>query len=297
MKANATHVYKQVDGLEIRADVYRGSGDGPRPTILYIHGGALIAGNRFLLRDEVAELLIGSGYNLVSIDYRLAPETKLASIIEDIEDAWRWIHAEADSLLADVDRLAVMGSSAGGYLTLTSGFRCKPRPRALVSFYGYGDLTGPWYSQPSPFYCKAPAVTDEEARSVVGETPISCPGAPGTPDRGRFYLHCRKKGIWPEEVSGHDSGEAEWFAGFEPLRNVTRDYPPTILLHGEADTDVPYEQSVMMRDALDSKGVPNVLVSRPDWGHGFDGRRGLGDEHVADAYAEVLAFLAEYVLA
>ena len=294
MKASGTYTYKKIDDLEIRADLYRGSGEGPRPTIMYMHGGALIAGNRRMMWDEQVELLTGHEYNLISIDYRLAPETRLATIVEDIEDAWGWIHAEAESLLVDVDRLAVMGSSAGGYLTLTAGFRFQPRPRALVSLYGYGDLTGPWYSKPSPFYLQSPAVSEQEARSVVGETPVSCPGEPGSPDRGVFYLYCRQQGIWPEEVSGHDSNDAGWFAGFEPLRNVTREYPPTILLHGEVDTDVPFEQSVMMRAALEANSVPHALISRPDWNHGFD-NAGLRDEHVSAAFDSVLAFLDKHL--
>ena len=46
--------------------------------------------------------------------------------------------------------VAVSGGSAGGYLTLVTGYRVKPWPKALVAFWGYGDLVGPWYSEPSP---------------------------------------------------------------------------------------------------------------------------------------------------
>lgn len=294
MAARDTYVYKEVDGHRIRANLLRGSGDGPRPAILYMHGGALISGNRWMIMGDQSELLTGSGYSLISIDYRLAPETKLPAIIEDIEDAWGWVHAEAESLLVDPRRLAVMGYSAGGYLALTAGFRFRSRPRAVVSLYGYGDLTGPWYSQPSPFYLESPAVTEEEARSVVGDSPISCPGGPGSPDRGAFYLRCRQRGTWPREVSGRDPSEASWFASFEPLRNVASDHPPTLLLHGESDTDVPFQQSRMMRDALEANGVPHELVSRPEWGHGFDAA-GLQDPHVSAAFDRVLAFLAAHV--
>ncbi|MEE2993555.1 MAG: alpha/beta hydrolase [Gemmatimonadota bacterium] len=290
MTSRTTYTYKQIDGIEIRADFYTGSGEGLRPTIMYLHGGALIAGNRGMMYDEVVDLLTNNGYSIVSIDYRLAPETKLPFIIEDIEDAWRWLHLEAAPLRVDVGRLAVMGSSAGGYLALTAGYRFQPRPRVLVSIYGYGDLTGPWYSQPSAFYLKSPAVSEEEARAVVDETPSSCPGT----DRGKFYLYCRQQGIWPEEVGGHDSNDAAWFADYEPLRNVTNTYPPTILLHGEADTDVPFEQSVLMRNVMEENGVPNVLISRSDWGHGFD-YVGLKDEHVGTAYNEILGFLNTYI--
>src|SRR5437660_1618353 len=73
----------------------------------------------------------------------------------------------------DPKKIAVMGGSAGGYLTLTSGFRVKPRPAALVSFWGYGDIAGAWYSRPDPFYSKLPAVPKEEAYAAVGREVIS----------------------------------------------------------------------------------------------------------------------------
>ena len=56
-----------------------------------------------------------------------------------------------------------------------------------------------------------------------------------------------------------------------PVRNVTADYPPTLLLHGTADTDVPYEQSTMMAAELKTHGVVHQLITLPKGEHGFDG--------------------------
>ena len=134
-----TYVYKIVDGLQIRADVHRFADtlDVVRPVVIWIHGGALISGNRedilFTRRllgevDELKERLVEAEYVVVSIDYRLAPETKLSSIIEDLEDAFAWVRARGPELFnADTSRIAVMGGSAGGYLTLTSGLRIERR--------------------------------------------------------------------------------------------------------------------------------------------------------------------------
>jgi Tol biopolymer transport system component len=105
---------------------------------------------------------------VVSIDYRLAPETKLPEIVEDVQDAFRWIRAHAPELSIDPARVAACGGSAGGYLTLMSGFCVKPRPKALVSFWGYGDIVGDWYSRPDPFYLKQPQVSREDALAAVG---------------------------------------------------------------------------------------------------------------------------------
>ncbi|MBI2689787.1 MAG: prolyl oligopeptidase family serine peptidase [Acidobacteria bacterium] len=48
-----------------------------------------------------------------------------------------------------------------------------------------------------------------------------------------------------------------------PLKNVFKDYPPTFLIHGAADTDVPHEQSVLMAEVLKRSGVRHAFVSVP----------------------------------
>ena len=112
---------------------------------------------------------LDAGYTIISIDYRLAPQAKLNDIIEDLVDAYRWVRIDGPKLFRiDPNRIAVVGHSAGGYLTLMAGFRLNPRPAALVSFYGYGDIAGDWYSRPDPFYSRQPAVPKEEAYQAVG---------------------------------------------------------------------------------------------------------------------------------
>jgi len=69
-----------------------------------------------------------------ALDYRLAPETKLPDIISDIETAFTWLGGEgAKRFHLDPDRMIVYGGSAGGYLTLVTGYRVKPKPKALVA--------------------------------------------------------------------------------------------------------------------------------------------------------------------
>jgi len=130
-----THTYKKADALEIKADVHRANDDVTRPVMVWIHGGALINGHHAGISSRVKEMMLGAGYVIVSIDYRLAPETKLPAIIEDLEDAFEWVREEGQKLFnADTSKIAVMGGSVGGCLTLTSGYRVRPRPAVLVSF-------------------------------------------------------------------------------------------------------------------------------------------------------------------
>jgi acetyl esterase/lipase len=289
-----TYTYKAAGALPIKADVYRLPGDDVRPVIVWIHGGALITGQRGGLNAEQRQRYLNAGYVIVSIDYRLAPETKLKGIIEDVQDAFTWVRSKGPELFKiDPTRVAVIGHSAGGYLTLMSGFAVEPRPQALVAFYGYGDVDGDWYAKPDPFYRRArPLVSKEQADAAVGTKEIAEGNVKG---RGDFYMYCRQNGLWPKEVVGHDPAkEPRAFDRFCPIRNVTKDYPPTMLLHGDNDTDVPHQQSVAMAAELKRVGVMHEFLSINGGGHGFDAK-GMKDADVSMAFDKIEAFLKKHV--
>ncbi len=290
-----TVAYKTAGGSPILADVYLPQTDRPHPVLLWIHGGALIVGSRDGIHPAQRDQYLEGGYALISIDYRLAPEAKLPAILEDLQDAVAWIREQGPrQFRIDPDRLAVIGHSAGGYLTLLSGYCVEPRPRALVSFYGYGDIAGAWYSQPDPFYNRFPPVDRGAAYATVGGKIRSHTDAAESAARHRFYLYCRQQGLWPHEVTGHNPHtELAAFAPLCPLRNVSAAYPPTLLLHGDQDTDVPYEQSVLMAQALECAGVEHDLVTYAGGPHGFD--YSMEDQIVVAQFARVLSFLSRYV--
>jgi acetyl esterase/lipase len=287
-----TYTFKTVDKCAIKADVYGASADKTKPVIVSIHGGALIMGYRGQVDKVLLPKLLDAGYVVVSIDYRLAPETKLPAILEDVEDACRWVREKGPALFhIDPKRLAVMGGSAGGYLTLVTGFRVQPRPKALVSFWGYGDIAGAWYSRPDPFYSKLPAVPKEEAYGAVGGPVLSDDSQ--KKGRQRFYLYCRQQGIWPKEVAGYDpDAQPKAFDPFCPVRNVSAKYPPTLLIHGTKDTDVPYEQSELMDAELARKGVEHELVTVKEAGHGLAGAK---PEEWTDVNDRVMRFLNKHL--
>lgn len=285
-----TYTYKRVGDLEIKANVYRADDEKVRPIVVWIHGGALIMGGREGVDKRVKKMFLDAGYAIVSIDYRLAPETKLPAIVEDVEDAFKWIREKGPDLFnIDSKKIAVLGGSAGGYLTLITGHRVKPRPAALVAFYGYGDLIGDWYSKPSPHpRHNRSTMPEDQVRQIVSGPPIA-----NSRDRkgngSAFYQFCRQRGLWPKEVSGWDPRtEAERFYPYMPVKNVTRQYPPTLLIHGTDDTDVPFEQSVMMADQFNEHGVEHELVAIVGGEHGLGG----GDPaKIDEAYEKAFQFV------
>jgi acetyl esterase/lipase len=285
-----TYTYKTVGDLPIKLDVHRPAGDETLPLLVWIHGGALINGHRGGISGRVLQMAMEAGYAVASIDYRLAPETQLPDIIEDVEDAFDWLHKNSmEKFGASSDRIAVAGGSAGGYLTLATGYRVRPRPTVLVSFWGYGDLVGTWYSTPSPHpRHHQSTMTEVEARRQVTGPPIS-----DSRDRkgngGAFYQFCRQSGRWPLEVSGWDPmRQARKFYPYMPVKNVNRHYPPTMLIHGTNDTDVPYEQSEWMARQFERHGVEFKFASIAGGEHGLGG----GDRAAIDrAYLDAMAFI------
>jgi len=109
--------------------------------------------------------------------------------------------------------------------------------------------------------------------------------------RSRFYLYLRQNGLWTREVTGFepvkDKAKLDRFC---PVRNVTPEYPPTLLIHGTEDTDVPYELSAAMAKEFEKQRVPHQLLTVPGAGHGL---AGADKKLVADAYAKAKAFIVE----
>lgn len=291
-----TFDYKIVDNCSIQADVYQVPGRKNQPVILWIHGGALIFGRRSAIARYQLSKYLDAGFTVVCVDYRLAPETKLPSIIEDLKDAMQWVHEQGPELFAiDPNKIAVIGHSAGGYLTLMSGFAADFRPKAIVSFYGYGDIIGAWYSQPDPWYCSQGMIPIDQAYESIGEQPCMDDGGK---NRFLFYLYCRQHGLWPLEVAGQDPHDNPgWFSRFCPVQNVTAGYPPTMLIHGDQDTDVPYEQSVEMNAALEKHQVEHNFLLLKEKGHAFDeAKEAHADPVVSACFDQVVEFLKQHCL-
>jgi acetyl esterase/lipase len=292
--SKTSYVFKETGGVTIELDVHRDDSAEPRPVLVWIHGGALLMGNRNGLPRDLLDLCRAEKFALVSIDYRLAPQVKIPEIIEDVQDAFRWIRGKgADLAHLNPKKLVVSGGSAGGYLTLMSGVCVEPRPTALVAFWGYGDLDGDWYTKPSEFYrTTKPLVEREQALKDLAPGIVTGPADKAQAEaRSRYYLYLRQNGLWTREVTGfepvQDKAKLDRYC---PVRNVTPAYPPTLLVHGTQDTDVPYELSAAMAKEFEKHQVPHRFVTVPGAGHGLSG----GDKKlVADAYAQAKAFIAE----
>ena len=110
------------------------AGGGSHPGILHIHGGGYVMGSAEMTVDSDAAYVQKLGAVVVSVDYRLAPETAHPGPVEDCYAALAWLHAQADSLGIDRKRIVVTGESAGGGLAAALVLLARDRGQIPVAF-------------------------------------------------------------------------------------------------------------------------------------------------------------------
>jgi acetyl esterase len=117
---------------------------GPRPVLVYFHGGGWVIGDLETHDSTVRALASGSGATVVSVDYRLAPEHPFPAALDDCLAAVRWVADHGAEIDVDPARLAVAGDSAGGNLAAAVALALRdtgPALRAQVLVYPVTDGT------------------------------------------------------------------------------------------------------------------------------------------------------------
>jgi acetyl esterase len=130
---------------DIRLRLYWPDAPAPVPAIAYYHGGGHVIGS-LDTHDLVARnLCAGVGAVVASVDYRMGPEHKFPTAVDDSFAALKWLHANAGSLGADPDRLGVHGDSAGANLAAVVALMARdaggPKLRLQSLVYPVGDYT------------------------------------------------------------------------------------------------------------------------------------------------------------
>jgi len=119
------------DGTPLRARLYAPSHER-LPLLLYLHGGGFVIGSLETHDSLCRQLALRSGGAVVALDYRLAPEHRFPTAVDDAWAALHWLATQADSLGLDGTRLAVGGDSAGGTLAAACALHARDRGLALA---------------------------------------------------------------------------------------------------------------------------------------------------------------------
>lgn len=261
--------YLVADGYESKLDVVAPRDTStPLPTLLYIHGGGWVGGDKdavFLRLLPYLEM----GFAVVNVEYRLGRIALAPAAVEDCRCALRWVIENAEEHGFDPDRIVVSGHSAGGHLTLTTGMlpasagldrRCP----AMKPEGGRADADEP--EMPVAAMVNWYGITDV-ADLVEG------------PNAKTYAVR------WM-------GGMADWrevARRVSPLEYVRPELPPILTIHGDADSIVPYEHGVRLHEALEAAGVANRLHTVPGGDHG-----GFTLEENLEAMRVIRSFLQEH---
>ena len=112
------------DGTELRARLFAPATEASLPVLLYFHGGGFTVGSVTTHEPLCRHLAHLAHCAVVSVDYRLAPDAKFPTAVDDAWDSLAWLREQATSLRLDPTRMALGGDSAGGTLATVSGLSC-----------------------------------------------------------------------------------------------------------------------------------------------------------------------------
>lgn len=136
-------------GGDLQLRIYTPKGTGPFPVLVFFHGGGWVLFRPKHYDSVCTHLCAGTSCTVVSVDYRLSPETKFPGALDDCMEALRWVSLHAGSFNADPSRIIISGDSAGGNLAAAAALRNRdengPRILGQVLIYPVTD----WYDPPT----------------------------------------------------------------------------------------------------------------------------------------------------
>lgn len=230
--AFTTHQYA-AGGSEHSLNIYPSQVAGVRPCLVVVHGGSWKSGSNAELPD-VNSYFAKAGYQVATINYRLAPDSHSPAPQEDVHLAFGWLRAHAAEFRIDTTSFVLMGRSAGGQIVLTAAYSApEPGLRGVISFYGPTDMLFAW--------------SDKHNRLVMDHQQVMRDFFGGSPDE-----------VHQQYVAG------------SPVTYVTPRTVPTLLVHGMLDQHVHFRESELLAAKLQSAGVPHMLLGLPWATHGCE---------------------------
>ncbi|HAT54855.1 MAG TPA: alpha/beta hydrolase [Lactobacillus sp.] len=245
---------------KIKGSFRKVPGGTDKPTIIYIHGGGLIFGNRDDLPIQYADLFVQAGYPILSLDYLLAPESDYQAIIGSVQAGLNYFLNHSDELELRNNDYILFGRSAGAYLCIQlMAENLQKSPVAFIDLYGFESLLAPNLKQFNNLYSKYPEITKDELQPLIRESPIS---NSSQNDRFLIYVYARQSSAWQKMIF-QSTPTTE--ANLDKNLMVTN-FPPTYMCHSNSDPDVPFINSIILKSKL-----PNArLIPIESKEHDFD---------------------------
>ena len=233
-------VYSTAPNWEGKMDIYLPPKDkGASPVVINIHGGGW---NKGVRESQTGfNTFFKMGFAVANISYRLTGHTTAPAAVEDARCALIYLIKHAKELNIDVNKIVVMGGSAGGHLALMAGLlgndhrfdgNCPGveniKVAAIIDKYGITDVWDWGYG---------PRITSTSAKRWLG----------------------------------NKAADQAFAATVSPITYVSKNSPPVFIVHGDADPVVPYQQSVDLYNKLKQAGVKTEFITVKGGEHGkFD---------------------------
>lgn len=248
IRLNADFVYSETFNnmgrpVQLKMDVIQPYSPEPLPAVLFITGGGFMDAPKTKFVGQRVDMA-RAGYVVASIDYRVVPMVTFPGILEDAKTAVRYLRANAPKFGIDPSRIAVMGESAGAYLAAmvatTNGEKQFDKGeyldqssdvQAAVDLYGLSDLTsvGADFSEEIQEAHRSPAIP--EAMLVNGI---------------------------PWHGGGSILSDLEKAKAANPITYISKNTPPFLLMHGDADNVVSPSQTDILHKALVKQGIDST---------------------------------------
>jgi acetyl esterase/lipase len=230
-------VYTKVKDWDGRMDIYHNPGAAkPTAVVINIHGGGW---NKGVKESQTGfSTFFKAGFAVANMEYRLTGQATAPAAVEDTRCALIYLIKNAKALNIDVDRIVIMGGSAGGHLALMGGLLANDhrfdgncpgveniKVAAIIDKYGITDVWDWGYGK---------NVTSKSATRWLGNR----------------------------------ATDKDFAASVSPITYVTKNSPPIFIVHGDADPTVPYQQSVDLHKKLLEAGVKTEFITVPGGLHG-----------------------------
>ena len=234
-------VYGVADGQSLTMDYYAPKGRGVHPIAIIIHGGGYHGGDSKSGSEAyVADFLAPAGYAVFSVNYRLAPKYPYPYMVLDVQRAVRYIRHNAAQWSADPTRIALVGGSAGGFLSNMVG---------LLNAPGDPKAADPVDRESA----QAQAVVSLYAQSSFEFVPLNA-------DVHRLL-----------DPFIAEKGEKAAIQEASPISHVVKGDPPFLEILGDQDEYIPFSEATNLKTALEKVGVRCDIIRIPGGKHGTGG--------------------------
>ncbi|CAD5912609.1 Carboxylesterase NlhH [Planktothrix tepida] len=237
--------YRQINDVRVYLDIYKPRNlTGTNKTLVAIHGGGWISGTKEEVLPQLIPFLT-QGWSVVNVEYRLGTVALAPAAVEDVRCALRWVFSNGSKYQFDLNKIVVIGGSAGGHLATL----CSILPNS-AGFDRLTEISDYNHSENLPKLNVAAII------NLFGIMDVNdILSGINRKDYAVFWF-------------GKQPNIEELAHKISPINYVRSGLPPVLTIHGNQDELVPYQQAVKMHQKLDDFRVPNQLLTLTGAGHG-----------------------------